>query len=396
MLFPSATVVAAMVLTFSSAGTSSIATRTATRGAPQSSAPSINVAGLWAPKKTSKPKPARDDDDSREEELLKPRNPTNGGGGGGSAPKTKRRPIKMDESAEEGGDEEAEEGGDDEDEDKPKVVKRRKRVVEEEEEDEAPEPLSSQPSVIPRLINVGIAPAIIRRSFAFNEASLQGDAGVRMGFQLAAESFPLVTRPNGWYRTIGLGLVYEKEYGDATHDAAGGMFNGYPFNQSRFGFDLRFAIPAGDWVIVMPAIGYGVVGADLQRPNPTTPTNCTAASAMDPCFGDVHSSFVSIDVHIRVGLSPTMAVSLAGGYLQGLHVTRGMDQITAEGNASMKGFHVEAGPMLMLQDWLALQATANFRRYGYAFQPTSGTSFSYRSAADTYYGVIAGLAIFTK
>src|SRR5689334_17650021 len=104
MLFPSATVVAAMVLTFSSAGTSSIATRTATRGAPQSSAPSINVAGLWAPKKTSKPKPARDDDDSREEELLKPRNPTNGGGGGGSAPKTKRRPIKMDESAEEGGD----------------------------------------------------------------------------------------------------------------------------------------------------------------------------------------------------------------------------------------------------------------------------------------------------
>jgi hypothetical protein len=299
----------------------------------------------------------------------------------------------MDESGDES-DDEAEEGGDDEDE--AKVVKRRKRVVEEEEEDEAPDPIASQPSVIPRLVNVGIAPAIMRRSFSFNEASLQGDSGVRMGFQLAVESFPLVTRPNGWFRTIGVGAVYEKEYGDATHDGAGGMFNGYPFNQSRFGFDLRFAIPAGDWVIVMPAIGYGLVGADLQRPNPTTPTNCTAASAMDPCFGDVHASYVSIDVHIRMGLTPTMAVSLAGGYLQGLQVTRGMDQITAEGNASMKGFHVEAGPMLMLQDWLALQATANFRRYGYAFQPATGTSFSYRSAADTYYGVIAGLAIFTK
>ena len=58
----------------------------------------------------------------------------------------------MDESAGEEGEDESDEGGDDDDEDKPKVVKRRKRVAEE-EEDEAPEPLESQPSVIPRLIN---------------------------------------------------------------------------------------------------------------------------------------------------------------------------------------------------------------------------------------------------
>ena len=140
-----------------------------------------------------------------------------------------------------------------------------------------------------------------------------------------------------------MGAVYEKEYGDATHNATSGMFNGYPFNQSRLGFDVRFAIPAGDSVIVMPAVGYGRVSADLQRPTPTTPTACVAASTM-PCFGDVKAAYLSIDLHVRVALSPTFALSLAGGYLLGVQIARGPDQITAEGAASMKGFHVEAGP----------------------------------------------------
>ena len=400
MLFPSATVVAAMVLTWTF-GTSPIAARTATGGVSRSIPASQKVAaGLWAPKKTTKPRPSRyDDTDSREEELLKPRAPDTRTGGG-TATKTKRRAIKMDDSAEgqgQGGDDEDEtgEGGDDDDEDAPKVVKRRKRVVDE-DEDDAPDPIESQPSIIPRLINVAVAPTVIRRSFGFDQAALQGDAGVRLGFQLAVETFPLVTRPNGWFRTIGVGAVYEKEYGDATHNAANKMFNGYPFSQSRLGFDLRFAIPAGESVIVMPAIGYGRVGADLQRPMPTTPTNCTVASAMDPCFGDVNAAYLSVDVHIRVALSPTLAASLAGGYLQGLGVTKGMDQITAEGDASMKGFHVEGGPTLMLSDWVALQANATFRRYGYSFTPTTGTSFAYRAAADAYYGVVGGLALFTK
>ena len=59
MLFPSATVVAAMVLT-STFGTSPIATRTTTpttRGAPGSAVASMKlVAGLWAPKKAAKKK----------------------------------------------------------------------------------------------------------------------------------------------------------------------------------------------------------------------------------------------------------------------------------------------------------------------------------------------------
>ena len=71
------------------------------------------------------------------------------------------------------------------------------------------------------------------------------------------------------------------------------MFNGYPFNQSRLGFDVRFAIPAGDSVIMMPAVGYGRVGADLQRSNPTTPTQLHGRERDGPCFGDVKAAYLS-------------------------------------------------------------------------------------------------------
>src|SRR3954470_24698507 len=121
MLFPSATVVAALVITL--AGAAPLEARIATRGAARSvgGAPLKVAAGLWAPKK-SRPRPARDED-PRDEELLKSKSPV---GGGEAAPK-RRRPIKMEEGQDEGEDEG--EGDDEDDEDKPKVTKRRKRVV---------------------------------------------------------------------------------------------------------------------------------------------------------------------------------------------------------------------------------------------------------------------------
>ena len=122
-----------------------------------------------------------------------------------------------------------------------------------------------------------------------------------------------------------------------------GMFNGYDFSQSRLAFDARYAIPAGEWVVVMPAVGYGRIGADLERMTPTMPSMCGATST-EPCFADVVATYLSMDLHIRVGFTPTFAMSLAGGYLLGLAVGKGMDQITAEvPGGSMKGFHVELG-----------------------------------------------------
>src|SRR5262245_7365077 len=229
MFFPSATVAAALVFSLAGAAPSPATIAGRAVSPPASSAVKV-AAGLWAPKK-SKPKPAKDERDAQEDELLKARKPA---AGDATAPKPKRRPIKMDDSAEEG-DDDAEEGDDDDEEEKPKVVKRRKRVVE--EEDEAPEPIVSQPSVIPRAVNFALGPAILRRSFAYNVANEQGDHGFRLGYQFALESFPLVSRPSGWYRTLGIGAYYEKEYGDATvTDQMSGLFRGAAVNHGRWGF----------------------------------------------------------------------------------------------------------------------------------------------------------------
>jgi len=390
MLFRSATVVAALVLVL--AGASPLEARTTARGAATSavSAAPTRVGGLWAPKKSSRPRPPKEDDDAREEELLRPRSTPAGGEAGAK----KRRPIKMEEGQDEESDEDAEEG-DEDDEDGPKVTKRRKRVVEE-EEDEGPDPIASQPSVIPRLVNFGVGMAGMRRGFAYDQAAQQGDKGLRLGYQIALESYPFVTRPNGAWRTIGIGAFYEKEYGDATWNSPmSGQFVGYGFNQSRWGFDARWAIPAGEWVVIVPALGYGRIGADLKRMTPTAPSSC-GATVMEPCFADINASYVSADLHLRFGVTSTFALSLSGGYLLGLGVQRGMDQIAAEASATMRGFHVDAGAQLLVGDWFALQATIPFRRYSFAFEAPAGSSFMYRAATDMYFGLIAGVAVLTK
>jgi hypothetical protein len=393
MFFPSATV-AAIVLSF--IGAPPIEARSAAPApgaAVATPAPLKVAAGLWAPKKSKPRAPARDDD-AREEELLKsPRAPS--GGGDVAARPAKRRPIKMDDSEEEG-DEEGAEEGDEEEEDRPKVVKRRKRVIEEEEAD-VEEPLDSQPSVIPRLIHVGIGAAMMRRSFSYDLATLQGDKGFRPGYQIALESYPFVTQPNGAYRTLGIGAFYEKQYGSGIQEMPmTGMFTGYPYNQGRWGFDVRWGIPVGQWVLIMPAVGYGRISTDLQRTEPTPPSGCNS-TVTSPCFADTNTAYLSADVHLRFGVTPTFALSLAGGYMLGLGVGRGTDQIAAEAAATMRGFHVDAGAQLLISDYFAVQATIPFRRYSYAFDPPMGsTVVMYRGASDLYYGLMAGIAVFTK
>ena len=392
MLFPSVTVVA-MVLSF--VGATPAETRPAARGGTDSSAsaPSLKVAaGLWAPKKAAKPRPPRDDNDAREEELLKPARAPAGGGDNGS--RTRRRPIKMDDSAEEGDEEGAEEGDEEDEEDRPKVVKRRKRVVE--EEDEEAEPIASQPVIIPRLFNFGIGGAMIRRSFAYDVGTQQGDKGVRLGYALALESFPLVSQPSGWYRTLGIGVQYEKQYGDATYnEPMTDMFNGYPFSQSRLAFDARYAIPAGEWVVVMPAVGYGRVGADLERTTPTMPGMCVSTETDAvfcrrrrdiPLDGPAHPRRVHADVRdVAGGRLPAGARRreghgsdhgrAAGRFHEGL--PRRSRRVGADHRLAGRAGHHSDSP---------LQHCA-----GRSHERTS----TYRGATDMYYGLIAGIAVMT-
>ena len=220
----------------------------------------------------------------------------------------------MDDSAEEGDEEEAEEGDEEDDEDKPKVVKRRKRVAEEEEEDVA-EPISSQPSIIPRLINFEIGDGGDATLFAFNAATQQKRQGRPDGLSARARELPA-------------GVAAERLVSDARHrrlvreairrrDPQRGddrTVHGLPASTRAAGASTRATrFRRANGSSMMPAVGYGRIGADLERTTPTVPGMCTSTSAA-PCFADINATYLSADLHIRVG-SHADGRAVAGGRL---------------------------------------------------------------------------------
>ena len=143
----------------------------------------------------------------------------------------------------------------------------------------------------------------------------------------------------------------------------------------------------------MPALGYGRLGADLERMQTVAPGSCMSAGAMPPCFGDVNASYVAADVHLRLGVTPTFALSLVGGYLLGLGVTRRAGPDHGRGARDGEGFSRRRGCDAPDQRLARRPGGDPFRRYSFAF---NGTGLAYKSAADTYYGVMGGLVVFTK
>ena len=348
----------------------------------------IAAAGLWAPKK-SKPKPKHSEDDSaKEEELLRSRNAPR-------APASRSRArIKMEDSGESASEEsEEEEEEEEEEEDRPK--RKRKRVVEEEEDEEEEEedvPLPSLPVIRPRLAAGFLGAGVASRSFKY-DTPLQGDSGYRMGVSLALELYPLLRTPPGGHRRIGVGFNYAKQSGTAGRfDMATGSTLTYPVDQSHWGFDLRYFFVFGPHVVLAPAAGYGRVSADLGRRTPVgMPSACLLTNA-DPCFADLNASYASFDLHLRIAATPTLGFSLVAGYLLGLGVKTGADQISSpEASATLAGFHADVGASLLIKEWFAVQATIPIRRYAYKLAPLNTTA-TYHGATDLYWGVIAGLA----
>jgi hypothetical protein len=338
---------------------------------------------LWAPKKSSKPQSSSDAD---EEELLKPKARV-------VPAASKRSRIKMDPNAQE--EEEEEEDEEDGEEDSPpprRVVK--KRYVEEEEEDEAEELLSLFP-VLPRKVSFGLGGEAFRRSFGYN-TGLQGDKEFpRAGYRLSLETFPLLSLPNP-ARFLGVGIWYGKEMGSAGLGQMNGSTISYPVSHGRWGFDVRYAIPIGERVVLVPALGYGKVTADLERSMPVAPMSCPNTGVIEPCFGDINASHLNADMHIRVAVSSVIGVSLSGGYRHGLSVARGMGTIAQDAEAKLAGFYVEPGALVLVNNWFAVQASVPIQRYGYTFSaPPGGTAPAYQSATDMYYGVIVGVTVMT-
>src|SRR4029077_13525321 len=194
-------------------------------------------------------------------------------------------------------------------------------------------------------------------------------------------------------RKLGLGVSYERTSGTASiYQMADGSTVSYPVSQGSFGLDVRYAFPIGPRVVLIPALGYGKASADLSRRTPVVPSMCIATNAQ-PCFADAKPSYISIDMHLRVAAPPGLSLSLVGGYLLGLSVADGMDQISAEGTAKVQGFHADVGASFLVRDWFALAATVPIRYYGYALTPTAGGTATYRAASDLTYGLVAGVAL---
>jgi hypothetical protein len=404
MIVNSASVAVAMVLSLT--GTSPFEPGLVAR--PPAGAAVVRLAAgakLWAPKKS---KPKSDDDEEtakKEEELLNPHSARPASAARpAAAPRPasaqrpaagavrQRRPIKMDEASNDEEDDEDDQGDDDED-DKPKVAKRRKKIVEEEEDEDEDVPLPSLPVVRPRLVGLEAGPTMMVRSFHYN-TPLQGDNHTRFGYQFALEAFPLLRTPPGFYRRIGLGIVYEAVSGTAgILNTNTGLASTANVSMGRWGFDLRYALTFGARLVVVPALGYGKASANLDRPMTMLPSACLVTNA-DPCFASVNPSYLSMDLHIRVAATPLLSFSLVGGYLLGLGVQSGAGQISSsEATASMSGFHVDVGASLLAySEWLAVTAQVPIRQYNYSLAPTAGSAVTYRSATDTNYGLILGLS----
>jgi hypothetical protein len=354
----------------------------------------VAAARLWAPKK-SKPRrpPPREEVDEGDDDGRSKAKPS-------ARPETTSKPrprVHMEDEADaEDGQEEAD-SSEEAEEEQPKVAKRAKnryeKAEEEEEADEA-RPISSLPSILPRLVTFGIGGSVLRRSFAY-DATLQGDTEFpRFGYRAALEAYPLL-KLAGAVRTLGLGIWYAKEYGNAGSAQTDGSTISFPVNHGRWGFDLRYAIPLGERVVLVPAAGYGKTTVDLGRNMPTEPLMCPAIPATTaPCFGDVNASHLLVDFHIRIAATPMLAVSLGGGYLLGLSVEKGAGGIASQADASLKGFHAELGMSLLLNNVVALQAEIPFWRYGYSFSTAAGGAAT-PAATDQYYGLVVGIAVMT-
>jgi hypothetical protein len=365
-------------------------------GPPGAVAARVRLAAvkLWAPKKA---KAKTDEDYAKEEELLlklphvtKATQITRSAPGARPAPAAaaSRHGVKMEEAANDG----AETNDEQDDDGEVATVRRPRRGFEDEGDDEVPIP--SLPAVRPRLIAFEAGPAMVVRTLHY-DAALQGESHTRFGVQLALESFPLLRTPEGFHRFIGIGASYEAESGNAGIIQGDGSTRSYPVGMSRFGVDLRYALPFGPRWVVVPSFGYGRASAnlnDVPASMVVTPSACTQSTPY-PCFASASPSYLSIDVSARAAVLPTLSVSLAAGYLAGLGVQSGTGQISSsEAKATVAGFHIDMGASLIAYgDWLAVTAQIPIRFYSYSFTPTTGAA-TYHSASDTNYGFVVGLA----
>ncbi len=312
------------------------------------------------------------------------------------APVPRRRaPASEDTAAQEDA------AGDEEEEpDEPRsrrVTSKRRLSKDEEEEDEGDDvatAIASRPAVLPRLISFGLGGGAFGRIFSFNTPLQKESTFPRPGFAASLESYPLIRTDNGWLRTLGIGADLAMEFGSAAlQQSGGGPTVSFPVTERRYAFDVRYAVTAGDRVVIVPAIGLGNSTFDLKTNMPIPPSSCSDAMTTQPCIPGVQVTYLVADLHLRVAAADDIALSLSAGYLLGLAVGRSRGQLGSEKSPVMSGLHFELGGSWMLNDWLAFRLAIPYIRHGFTF---SGGTATYTSATETYFGGTVSALIFTR
>jgi hypothetical protein len=261
-----------------------------------------------------------------------------------------------------------------------------------EDDDEDDGATASLPVVRPRLVGLELDGSAMRRSFRY-DGPVQGDTAFpRFGWELSLTSFPLLWTSPGWQRMLVLAASYARETGSAGVGQTDGSTISFPVTQARWQIDGGYAFAFGERVVLTPMLGYGHTSADLQRRTPVMPSACVPTSTQ-PCFADVVASDIAVQARLRVAITSDFALGLTSGYLLGFGVGDGAGQIGAEASASMSGMFAELGAVLLVNRWLAVNATIPFHRYGFSFTRSPASAVPYGSATDSYYGLNAGVVV---
>ena len=246
--------------------------------------------------------------------------------------------------------------------------------------------------VAPHVIAFALGTELISRSFHFN-APLQGDAGApRAGIAAALEAFPLLSLDNVRLGRIGVGASFATEIGNAGIGQADNGTLIYPFTETRWGFDVRYAIPLAERFLLLPRLGYGHVTYDLERRNQPAPSLC-ATTSTQVCLPDVQFSHLTLGLDARLALAPSVGLSLGLEYLPGFGLARGAGQLGSESDASVQGMAGTLAANWQLLNWLALRASLPLTHYSYSF---SRRPLAYTSASETYYGLVIGATVFAR
>jgi hypothetical protein len=262
----------------------------------------------------------------------------------------------------------------------------RRRIVMEDEQAAAP---PSLPSVAPRLISVAMGASLVGRSFSFDAPLQRESAFPRPGLVASIETYPLL-RTRTWVSTLGLGASFERDIGSASVTQADGGSLSYPVSQQRWAVDVRYALALGTRVVLVPLAGYGRQAYDVRRRVEATAPSACAGTSTAVCLPDASLSHLTLGGSVRVALTDDIGLSVDGAFLPALDVG---SRLGSEAPASARGYAVELGAAWMLLDWLSLRAALPLQHHGYSW---SSPAVMYRSASETYYGLVVGAAVFTR